>query len=267
MFRYPEVTTLYSPDWAPGRHRLVRQEHWWEDTCLRACGALRTNLTDLLTYVELYLTGGRIGRERIISRSSLERMLTPHVPIQYGLSYGYGVAVRPDHRGTFVAMHSGGLKGVAAEFVVAPKKQLAGAVLSNAEGAPAPEVIEGAMNLALGLPARTPYLDPPTPGPHPRSIAEYAGWYCSGEGIWAKMSTRRNALRLDFRGIEEVHTGLVLRPFAPDTFVLRRAGRTLPVRFQRDARGRIATAFIGWRLLRRRRAGELPLARRGRMVW
>ena len=267
MFRFPEVTALYSPKWGDPRRRLVRGEQWWEDTCLRACGALRTNVDDLFRYLEIYLHDGRVDREQIVSRSSLARMLAPHVPIQPGQYYGYGITVRPDHHGTLVASHSGGLKGVSSEFAVVPAKRLGGAVLSNADQVPAPEVLRGAINLALGLPAPTPFIDPPTPGARPRSIREYAGWYCSGEGIWARMTARRDSLRIDFRGIEEVRQGILVRPYGPDLFVLREAGQRFPLRFLRDARGRIASAFIGWRVVRRRRPGELKLARRGRMVW
>lgn len=48
LFREPEVTTLYSPRWTGSRHSLVPSEEWWEDTCLRGAGALRTSAVDLL---------------------------------------------------------------------------------------------------------------------------------------------------------------------------------------------------------------------------
>ncbi len=267
MYRFPEVTALYSPRWDDPKHRLIRQDQWWEDTCLRACGALRTSVDDMLAYLELYLSGGRVGRERIVSRRSIERMLTPHVAIQPGQFYGYGICIRPDHHGVLVASHDGGLKGVSAKFLVVPAKQLGGVVLSNAEQVPAPDVLDGAINLALGLPAPTPFFDPPVRGPLPRSTAEYAGWYCSGEGIWARVTGRRDGLRLDFRGIEEVRQGVLVRSYGPDLFVLRRDGRLFPLRFQRDRRGRIVSVFLGWRVVRRRRPSELGLARVHRMVW
>jgi CubicO group peptidase (beta-lactamase class C family) len=267
MYRFPEVTALYSPRWNDPKHRLVRYDQWWEDTCLRACGALRTNVDDMFAYLGIFLSGGRAGSERIVSRRSIGRMLTPHVPIVPGLDYGYGISVRPDHHGVLVGLHTGGLKGVSAEFTVVPKKQLGGVVLSNAEQVPAPVALDGAINLVLGLPEKTPFYDPLVRGPRPRSVAEYAGWYCSGEGIWARVTARRDALRVDFRGIEEVRQGIVARPYGPDLFVVRDAGQVSALRFRRDRRGRIDRAVIGWRIVRRRRPSELRLAREHRMVW
>jgi len=267
MYRFPEVTALYSPKWDDPRHRLVRCEAWWEDTCLRASGALRTNVDDLLAYLGIYLSGGRAGRERIVSRRAIDRMLSPHIAIVPGLYYGYGISVRPDHHGLLVASHDGGLKGVSAKFTIVPKKQLAGAVLSNAEQVPAAKALDGAINLALGLPESTPFVDRPVRGPRPRSLREYAGWYCSGEGIWAHVTPRRAALRIDFRGIEEVRERLLVRPYGSDVFELRKGGEVGWLRFRRDRRGRIDSAFFGWRILRRRRPSELKLARAHRMVW
>ena len=250
-----------------GTPRLVPSQEWWEDTCLRACGALRTNIDDLFSYLEVYRTGGRIGRERVVSPASLKKMLRPAIPIQPGLYYGYGVAVRPDYHGNLLAFHSGGLKGVSSEFAVVPKKGVAGAVLANVESVPSPMVLEAGINQQLGLPMLTPFSDPPPASEPPRSLREYAGWYCSGEGIWTEVTAQPDHLRFDFRGIEMTMTGLKLRPNGNDTFLLRSRGQTGSVRFERDSHGRIWAAFLGWRFVRRRAPRELPLAARGRMVW
>ena len=267
MFRFPEVTTLYSPNWTHPRGPLVASQEWWEDTCLRAAGALRTNLRDLLAYLSIYLEGGRVGRERIVSPKSVEEMLRPRIEVLPGLFYGYGIAVRPDHHGHFVAFHDGGLKGVASEFAVLPKEGIGGAVLSNADGAPAPLVLAGAINRRLGLPLRTPFFSVPARSRARGSLAPYPGWYCSGEGIWCRVRARRDHLRADFHGIELVAKGLKLWPAGPDGFVVRQGGGTRYVRFERDRRGRVWAARIGWRLVRRRRPSELSRARTGRMVW
>jgi CubicO group peptidase (beta-lactamase class C family) len=267
MFRFPEVTTLYSPKRTGARPRLVPSQDWWEDTSLRACGALRTNIDDLFSYLEIYRTGGRVGRERIVSAASLRKMLRPTIAISPGLHYGYGIAVRPDYHGSLLAFHDGGLKGVSSEFAVMPSKGLGGAVLANAEGAPSPALLGAAINQQLGLPLQTTFIDLPAPAAPRRSLREYAGWYCSGEGIWFQVSARRAQLRLDFRGIELTTVGVKLRPASDDRFVGRIQGSPFSMRFVRDSKGRIWAAFLGWRLVRRRSPRELPKASEGKMVW
>jgi len=267
LFRQPEVTTLYSPRWTGQRHSLVPSEEWWEDTCLRGAGALRTNVTDLLQYLQIFLTGGRVGRERIVSASSVAEMVRPHVPIRHGVHYGYGLAVRPDYHGTLLVHHSGGLKGVSSFIAAVPRKGIAGAALSNADTSPMEPVLTAAINLALGLPPRTPFEEIPQPLRTPGPTRPYVGWYCSGEGIWAEVRPRKDHLRLDFRGIEAITKNIRLRDAGDDEFVTRIRGQRGSIRFLRDASGRVEAMFEGWRVVRRRRPSDLPLAARGRLVW
>lgn len=267
MWRFPEVTTLYSPNWVRPRGPLVASQEWWEDTCLRAAGALRTNVNDLIRYLALFLSQGRVGRERIVTGDSLRAMLAPRVPIQPGLFYGYGIAVRPDYHGRLLAFHDGGLKGVSSEFAVLPGARIGGVVLANAEGAPSPRVLRAGINQLLGLPLGTPFADVPPPTRSTPPLGEYAGWYCSGEGIWCRIVPRRRYLRADYRGIEHTDRGLRMWPADRDGFLVRRKGDVRYVRFERDRRGRVWGARLHWRLVRRRRAGDLPRARHDRLVW
>jgi len=267
LFRQPEVTTLYSPRWTGRRHSLVPSDEWWEDTCLRGAGALRTNALDLLRYLQIFLDGGRVDHERIVARASVERMMRPHVAIGRGSYYGYGLEVRPDHHGTLVVAHSGGLKGVSSYIAAAPRRGVGAVVLSNAEGAPVGRWAAAAINLGLGLPLATPFKELPRVLRRPPPLGPFAGWYCSGEGIWAEVREQGDHLRLDFRGIEVIEQNVTLRAAAEDEFVVHRKGQSDTIRFLRDASGRVFAAFLGWRVVRRRRRSQLPLAAQGRMVW
>jgi CubicO group peptidase (beta-lactamase class C family) len=271
MLRSPEVTTLYSPHWRePRRKGWSASQEWWEDTCLRAAGALRTNVEDLFRYLEIYLRNGRVGRERIVSPESLAAMLQPVIEVSPGLFYGYGLVVRPDYYGHRLAYHGGGLKGVSSLFAVLPEAGLGGAVLANADMVPSDLVLEAAVNQRLGLPLPTPFVPVPRrspPVPTGRALTEYAGWYCSGEGIWMKVRARPRGLVADFHGIEFTEKGLRLRPIGADGFLVRRGQEVGRVAFVRRPDGRLWAAQLGWRLVRRRDPAELPRARHGRMVW
>jgi CubicO group peptidase (beta-lactamase class C family) len=267
MLRAPEVTVLYSPNRRRPQRGLVGSEIWWEQSCMRAAGALRSNVEDLTRYVELFVRGGRVGRERIVAAASLDRMLRPSFEVQPGQFYGYGVMVQPDWHGTVVVQHSGGLPGVSSNFAALPRKGIAGVVLANREQANATRVLRGALNVLGGWPVDAPYVDAPPVAPARSPLRAYEGWYCSGEGIWAQVRARRDRLRVDFRGIEETERNLTFRPAGADRFVLRSRGAWIPLGFLRDRSGRIEAADLGLRILRRRTAVERRGAARGRMVW
>ena len=267
MFRQAEVTTLYSPQRTGKRHGFVPSQDWWDDTSLRACGGLRSNVEDLARYLQIYLNDGRVDGERVLTPASLRKMTTPQVEVSAGQHYGYGVFLRPDYHGTPLVYHSGGLPGVSSFFAVAPRRRLGGVILTNAEGVSAPRVLLAAINPRLGLPPETPLHDVPQPTASHAALGEYDGWYCSGEGIWLRSTALRDSLRFDFHGVELTTRGLRLRPAGADRFVLRLGGESAEVRFERDDRGRLWALFLGSRLVRRRSPVDLPRARAGNLVW
>ena len=267
LFREPEVTTLYSPRWTGTRHSLTPSEDWWEDACMRGAGALRTNVTDLLRYLEVFLHAGRVEGERVVSPPSVAEMMRPHASVRRGEYYGYGLFVRPDYHGTLLVSHSGGLRGISSLIAVAPRRGVAGAVLSNAEGAPVERFLVPPLHGALGLPRRFLFDEMPRAAPPSAPMASYAGWYCSGEGIWVECQARRDHLRLDFRGIEAFQKNLRLTGAGGDEFIVRHGGEADVVRFLRDETGRVSALFLGSRVLRKRTRAERSLAARGRLVW
>jgi len=267
LYRRPEVTVLYSPDPRRPRAGLVPSERWWEDTCLRAAGALRSNVEDMVRYLELFLRGGRVGAERVVAAASVRAMLHPEVEIRPGVFYGLGVAVQPEYRGTLLGHHSGGLKGISSEFAVLPRRGIAGIALTNAEQVDAGALADGAVRRIAGWPMRPPFMPVPPKEAPPASLREYAGWYGSGEGIWVRIRARRDRLIADFVGIEFTPRGVPLVPIGRDRFSVRVRGQESFVPFLRDRAGHLVAAHIGWRVVRRRTAAERRAAPRGRIVW
>lgn len=268
MFRSPEVTTLYSPPLPPRKKGWVASQDWWEDTCMRAAGALRTNLDDLERYLEIYRTGGRVGGTRIVRKSTLAAMARPYASVAPGLFYGHGLAVRPDFPGGPLVLHSGGLKGVSSLVAVLPTKGITAAALGNRDESEVPGLaVQAGLNFLLGRRLSVPLGDVPPRPPKPTNLAEYAGYYCSGEGIWFRARPIRTGLRFDFLGIEFTQRNIRMTANGQDEFILGRRGAKGYVRFERDTQGRIWGAFVGWRLVRRRSIREMSLARGHRMVW
>ncbi len=267
LFRYPEVTVLYSPKRTGRRHPFVPSETWWDDTCLRAAGGLRSNVEDLSRYLEIFLAEGKVDGERVLGRAAVRKMTRPYVPTLPGFAYGYGVEVAPEFPGGPLVFHSGGLPGVSSFFVAAPRQGLGSVVLTNAEGVSAHRLALAELNRRLDRPLEAPLRAPLRPVRPQRSLAEFAGWYCSGEGIWVEVRPRQDHLRFDFRGIEVTNRNLRLRPAGSDRFVLSLGGAQGQVHFRRGPSGRPTALFVGFRWLRRRTAAERARAARGTAVW
>lgn len=267
MFRSPEVSTLYSPPLPPRKKGWVASQDWWEDTCLRGAGALRTNLEDLGRYLEIYRTGGRVGSARIVRAATLRAMTRPYMPVLPGVSYGYGLFLQSGFPAGPLVYHSGGLKGISSFVAVLPARGIASVALANRDGAESGRVVAAGINSLVGRPLDHTFNEVPPRPPRPSSVAEYAGYYCSGEGIWVRVRPVRAGLRLDFIGIELTQKDLRMVPNGSDEFIRGRRGRSGYVRFERDATGRIWAMFVGVRLVRRRSRREMALARTDRMVW
>ena len=160
MFREPEVTTLYEPPLPPRKRGWVASQDWWEDTCMRAAGALRTNLDDLERYLEIFRTGGHVGRTRIARAESIRAMTRPRILVYPGIFYGHGLFIQPDFPGGPLVSHSGGLKGVSSLVAVLPRRGITSASLMNLGGVQEFGIaVQAGLNLLVGRPLSAPLHD------------------------------------------------------------------------------------------------------------
>ncbi len=192
--RFAEVTRLYYKD---KDDKLCMSQHWQEAPSFTACGFLKSNVRDLLSYVDLYLKSGTIGGNRIASRESISRMVTPYYPYILDRWYGYGFNIRPGYAGVTLIQHSGSLRGVASNIGYIPEKSIGVVVLSNLTGFPAGRVWLGAVNLLLGLPIEHPITEKEIcPQPVSR-LLKFVGTYSSGEGANIKIMLSGNQLEAE----------------------------------------------------------------------
>lgn len=268
LARQADRTTLYSPNFAlrSKSHRPVASSEWWETTCFRAAGGLRSNVEDLLRYLEIFRTEGRVGSERILERRSVRTMVTPYIEAFPGEWYGYGLRVSGGTPGERIVSHEGGLKGVASAMAAHLGKGLTSVALSNQDEPGTRVLVSAGINSRLGRPLSAPFELPPRVRQDP-PLSDFSGDYGCGEGWWARVRSARAGLRLDFDGIEITVKGLNLRRWGGDLFVASMAGQRRFVGFLRRPDGRVSALRVGWRVVRRRAPGEREKARTGRIVW
>ncbi len=265
--RFADVATTFTRVRRVKRFRTVPAPAPWEMSCMRAAGALSTNVEDLLRYLEMYRTGGRIGEARILSARSARAMTTPYVEAEPGKYYGYGLSVAPGYHGATVIGHSGGLKGVSSYVAAIPERGITAAGLSNFDLAPTGAVVHAAMNTLLGLPPAEPLVRYRRRRHAGRPLSAYEGLYGSGEGIWVRVQARRRHLRLDFTGIEILARGIRAYPYDRDAFVVGKRYQPGTVRFVFDGGSRPSSVALGWRVVRRRSEADWDRVARHPLVW
>ncbi|MFZ5816474.1 MAG: serine hydrolase domain-containing protein [Bacillota bacterium] len=244
--RLEPVTELYAPRVVEGRLEPFHAPGWWDVGAIYTNGSLKSTVPDLLRYLEIYRTGGRLGEVRLLSEASIRRMLTPHATTPTGRHYGYGLQVTPGYHGVTLVGHSGSIKGVSAHILLAPEAGVTAAVLCNMNGLTLEPLAMGLVNSALGLDWEVPRREYPPHPVEPEALPAYVGAYRNREGESARVELGEQGLVIWSGGLP-----YTARPIGPDGFLLEEPGS--PVQFLRDEAGAVFALFIGSRLLPRER--------------
>jgi len=124
-------------------------------------GSINSTATDMLQWVRLHLSDGKVGETRIISGPELKRLHTPQMlmvdemfatsPELTDPSYALGWFVYR-HKGIRVVEHGGNIDGFTALVYLVPEKDFGLTILSNQNGSPLPATLaKYATDLFLGL--------------------------------------------------------------------------------------------------------------------
>lgn len=243
----PDTTRLYNPRRDDqGRQTAYDAGPWWDAGPMTAAGFLRASAGDMLRYLEIYRTGGRVGGRVLLTPESVGAMVTPRIPCGPRMHYGYGLMLTADHGGVRLVEHGGNIKGAAAWVTVVPDRELTAVGLSNLSGAPTSRLVLGAVNAALGFEPGRLRAEFPAPYAPTVPLSAYVGVYASGED--ARLEVRAEAGRLLVDVEDERYP---LRPVEPDAFVYDAHGDQSYIRFLRAADG-VATAVMAhFRIVRR----------------
>lgn len=247
----PDTSRLYNRRrGADGRDQAYEARPWWDAPPMAAAGFLRSTASDMLRYLEIYRTGGRVGDATILSPDSVREMTTPRVTCTHGMSYGYGLMLTPDYHGVRLVEHGGGIKGVSAWVTVVPGRDITAVGLANLGGAPTSRVLLGAVNAALGLAPETPRM---AFGPYAPAVplTDFAGVYVSGEDARGEDSALTISLSDGQLVAQAGGERFPLLPVEPDAFVLTAHGDDAYVRFLRGAGGQVWAVTFGYRVVRR----------------
>jgi CubicO group peptidase (beta-lactamase class C family) len=244
-----DTTTPYITKKGNGHTAVVPARTWWFSEVWHPAGGMCSTAMDLLRYLEIYRTGGLAGGERILSERAVGAMTRPHIMVQPGEGYGYGLSVVPDYRGGALIEHSGGRRSISAYVAVVPSRGLAASVLANLENAPVRAITRGLLNALEGAAPDTPAVIYPEYACPPDRLPAYSGEYRSPEGTVVRVDIEAGPNGPSLVIVAD-DVRVTARPVGPDAFAIRLLGADQYVRFFMDAGADHARAvFAGGRII------------------
>ncbi len=189
-------------------------------------GGVRSNVLDLVKYIQIYLNDGVINGRRIVSAEGLKLMRTPAIQTGRKSYYGFALQITPDYSGMTLVEHSGGQPGVSSNFGFVPEAGIGAVVLTNVTGVPANDIWLKAINVALGLPIdqkRSVETEWEVP---PEYLARLVGSYASAEGGNITITMESGQLKLKMNDEE-----FPLKVSGEDTAFFENMGQQQVIRF------------------------------------
>lgn len=236
LSKFERVTELYG---YTKDFKAFHSPAWWDVGHIYTNGSLKTTVSDLMKYLELYRLDGTVNGQQIISKTCIQKMSTPHFKIPTGVHYGYGLKLT-NHRGISLIGHSGGTKGASAHIMLAKDLGLTIAVLTNISEFSAESLALTALETFAELPTETE--PPPNYEITQEELKEYTGLYLSAEGRRINVTIRDQKLHVVTRNNE-----FFVKPSSEDTFKSPEGTKYLFLRKKQT--GNIAGLFTGLRFI------------------
>lgn len=233
------VTTLYMK--AKDGSHVYEAPLWWDAPSMRSVGYLKSTANDIVRYLELFWNEGVVDGKRILSKGSVEQMITPHIEYEPGKSYGYGLRIIPDYFGSTLISHGGGLKGVSSFMCAIPEKKLASVILTNVADVSAGDLLMGAMNVIEGRSYNASPFSYETFEMDELDLSKFEGVYTSGEGM--NVSVERQVEKL---GVVSNGVFTPLRCIGKNFFIGEEENADV-LQFIENARGEIERIVYGGR--------------------
>ena len=113
-------------------------------------GSINSTVNDMLKWVQLHLSDGKVGDKRLVSSKNLKKMHSPHKVIEsfrvtnfpqfHNPSYGLGWFIY-DYDGTLVVQHGGNIDGFSALVYLLPEENIGMVLLTNLNGNSVPGLL------------------------------------------------------------------------------------------------------------------------------
>lgn len=234
-FNDKDVTKIYVSRERNGEKTVVPSPNWWDTPVQRAAGFLKSTVSDMLKFTELFRTGGKIGLERILTNDSVKQMTEVHTwrNTQISQGYGYGLSIVSDYHGTKLLEHAGGIKGAGAQMHIITEKGLTGIALTNFFSVASTAIMNGAFNCMENRSAEASHVICVDRSAESNDLSQFAGNYQSESmNLSLFIELKKNQLQTYV-----LDSPIRLKPIGKDTFLLE--GTIDSVKFNRNVQNHI----------------------------
>ena len=219
----------------------------WLETDAGA-GSPASTVTDMASYLRMYLNRGQGPQGEIISEESFEMMTQKVIKsdwLRKDSFYGYGLNIHEEDGHTYLS-HGGGMVGYSAFIMMDMDEGLGAVVLTNGLGNPGQVVLYALKLLRAALDGQElPELPPPPDPTKIKNAADYAGTYRAGtyqsDTKSFTLAAKGENLILNY-GDERI----ALEQHIPDNFYVNHPDLLhFLLRFSRNKDGKVVEAFHG----------------------
>jgi CubicO group peptidase (beta-lactamase class C family) len=229
-FHDKDVAKIYVSREQNGKTVVVPSPNWWDTPVQRASGFLKSTVSDMLKYTELFRMNGKVGTERILTNDSIKQMTEVQIwknPL-IGQGYGYGLFIVPDYHGTKLVEHAGGIKGGGAQMYVIAEKGLTGIVLTNFLSTAPTAIMNGAFNCMEDRSPEASHVISENSSAGVKALSHYVGTYQS-ESMNLSLSVELKENQLQ---VYVLDSPIGLKPIGEDAFLLE--GTMDNIKFNRN---------------------------------
>jgi len=214
----------------------------WLETSAGA-GSPASTVTDMASYLRMYLNRGQGPQGEIISEESFEMMTQKVIAsdwIRKDSFYGYGLEIHKEDGHTYIG-HGGGMVGYSAFIMMDMDEGLGAVVLTNGLGNPGQVVLYALKLLRAALDGQElPELPSPPDPTKIKNAADYAGTYQNDTKSFTLVAEGKKLI-LNY-GDERI----ALEQHIPDNFYVNHPDLLhFLLRFSRNEDGKVVEAFHG----------------------
>ncbi|MCD8509040.1 MAG: beta-lactamase family protein [Bacillus sp. (in: Bacteria)] len=208
-------------------------------------GGIRSSVTDLLKYGNLYINEGRIKNgNKLISGETTKKMWRTPFSIIDDHGYGYGFQVTRNYHHNTIVEHGGGQPGVSSNFGFIYEKDLVVSVLTNVSNVSAKDLWLAAVNTALNFPIEEKRIKLKARPLNIDTFQEFIGVYDCKEGSVASLYIHDKSPVVEIGG-----TIFSLKSGMKDMLIIETTDS--PLQFFRKG-GKVWAMLLGTRMLIKR---------------
>ena len=198
---YENITSSYGKSGTDTLETMKADTFWMDSIPMRSTGFIKSTAKDMMKFSLIFINDGKVGEHYILSQASVKQMMKPHMRVQLGRYYGYGLSIVPDYYGSTLIEHGGSLRAVSSNFSIIPEKGVSGICLTNLIGVTVASYLHQSLNVFFNRNQDDSFITYDEFDVATEELFKFEGIYASEEGAHIELKVTDD--RLEFIVNEE----------------------------------------------------------------